>query len=94
MLEKLRKPPFLDTLTCTVVIALDLALAPRMRVASDALFLEGMLLAIIGATMVLGKGILRTPFRIGRSVPGMRILAIGIILVLASVAVGLALHPS
>lgn len=92
MLERLSKPPFLDALICTIVIASDLALAPRMRVASDALFLEGMPLSVVGAAMVLGKGIIKTPFHITRRVPGLRVFVMGVVLLLASVAIGLVLQ--
>jgi hypothetical protein len=92
LLDGLRKPPFSDVLVCIVVIALNLALAPKMRVASDALFLEGMPLSVVGATIVLSKGIIRTPLRITKRLPGMRILAIGTVLVLASIVIGEALH--
>ena len=47
MLNILKKKPILDILVCAAIIAADVALAPKMRIASDILFLEGMPLSVI-----------------------------------------------
>jgi hypothetical protein len=89
LLHKLRSPPFLDVLICVAIIALNVALASKMRFASDALFLEGMPLSILGATIVL---VTKKPLRISRRVPAVRILVIGAVLVLVSIIIGEALN--
>jgi hypothetical protein len=71
-----------------MVIALNLSLVSGMRMASDALFLEGVPLSIVGALLVLGKGIIKNPFHIKWNVSGVRILTIGVMLVLSSIAIG------
>jgi hypothetical protein len=88
MLNVLKKKPFLDVLVCAAIIAVDVALAPEMRIASDALFLEGMPLSLIGATLVLGRGIVKTRIRLSRKVPGVRIFSVGVVLVLAAIMIG------
>jgi len=59
-----------------------------MRIASDALFLAGMPLSVIGATVVLGRGIVKTRIRLSTKVPGVRIFSIGVVLVLAAIMIG------
>jgi hypothetical protein len=88
MLNVLKKKPFLDVLVCVAIIAVDVALAPEMRIASDALFLEGMPLSLIGATVVLGKGIVKTRVRLSRKVPGLRIFFVGVALVMTAIMIG------
>lgn len=88
MLNILKKKPFLDILVCAAIIAADVALAPKMRIASDALFLAGMPLSLIGATIVLGRGIVRTRIRLSRKVPGLRIFFVGVALVLTAIIIG------
>jgi hypothetical protein len=88
MLNILKKKPFLDILVCAAIIAADVALAPKMRIASDALFLAGMPLSVIGATIVLGRGIVRTRIRLSRKVPGLRIFFVGVALVLTAIIIG------
>jgi hypothetical protein len=91
-LNRLKQAPFLDILICALIIVSNLALASNMTIVSDALFIEGMPLSVIGAILALERGIVRSPIHLSKKVPGLRIFFVGTVLLLASVMVAELLH--
>lgn len=49
----LRKTPFLELLTTVVIISSHALIAPKPRIASDALFIEGVVFSVIGTIIAL-----------------------------------------
>jgi hypothetical protein len=49
----LRKTPLFELLTSAVVASLDVVIAPKPRIASDALFIEGVVFSVIGTIIAL-----------------------------------------
>jgi hypothetical protein len=49
----LRKAPFLGLLTIAVILGFDALVAPKPRITSDALFIEGVVFSVIGTIIAL-----------------------------------------
>ena len=49
----LRKTPFLELLTTAVIVSFHALIAPKPRIASDALFIEGVVFSVIGTIIAL-----------------------------------------
>jgi len=49
----LRKTPYLELLTTAVIVSFHALIAPKPRIASDALFIEGVVFSVIGTIIAL-----------------------------------------
>ena len=95
----LRSTPFLELIVSAIIIILVAAIAARPRVTSDALFLTGMSLVVVGTVIVGSVELFFIPISVGKITSGsgssrtkremgIRIILVGSILVTAAVVIG------